>query len=328
MVVGLFRQNQPAVLAAVVPLAILFWPGGPFSSQEVLDSFPLGMPLFRPVAWLMAQGVWACATVSIIWVVALAVQLTYVANESELFERRNYLPALLLPILLGLAPGGLVPDPAMVGMPFVLAALRRIWGSQGDHRALGPLFDAGLWIGLATLVHLPYAFLVAVLWASIAVMRPFHWREYVLPILGLGVVLFICWGVLQFIDPGSWQMRSSLALRSAPLSSLARLHWVHGVLLVVLGSGFIVIAAMSFSRGYARGVMREKNTRSSFLSFTFACALLVVFGWLLHGSLAPVLVALPLAVFLSWPLLHMRRLLLADMGVLAMLLLAVWARWW
>jgi hypothetical protein len=328
MVVGLFRQNQPAVLVGLLPLAILLWPGGPFSSPEILGSLPHGMPLYRPIAWLMAQNVWACATVSIIWVAGLALQLTYVANESELFERRNYLPALLLPILLGLAPGGLVPDPAMVGMPFVLAALRRIWGSQADHRALGPVFDAGLWIGLATLVYLPYAFLVAVLWASIAVMRPFHWREYLLPLLGVAIVLFLCWGVLQFLDPNSWHVKGSLDIRAAPLSSLARLHWVYGVLLVVLGAIFIVSAAMSFARGYARGVMREKNTRSSFLAFTFACALLVAFGWMLHSSLTPVLWALPLSVFLSWPLLQTRRMLLANLGVMALLLLAVWARWW
>lgn len=328
MVVGLFRQNQPAVLVGLVPLVILLWPGGPFTSQEILSTLPLGMPLYRPVAWLMHQGVWACATVSLVWVAGLALQLTYVANESELFERRNYLPALLLPILLGLAPGGLLPDPAMVGMPFVLAALRRIWGSQAGHRVLGPVFDAGIWIGLATLVYLPYAFLVAVLWASIAVMRPFHWREYVIPILGLGVVLFICWGLMQFIGPDLWHVRGSLVTAAPPLSSLARLHWVYGVLLVVLGAIFIVSAAFSFARGYARGVMREKNTRSSFLAFSFACALLAGFGWMMHGCLIPVLVALPLAVLLSWPLLQTRRLLLADLGVLAMLLLAVWARWW
>lgn len=328
MVVGLFRQNQPAVLVGLLPLILLLWPGGPFSSQEILATGPAGMPLYRLVSWLMAQGPWACATVSIIWVAGLALQLSYVANESELFDRRNYLPALLLLILLALAPGGLVPDPAMVGMPFVLAALRRIWSSQADHRALGPVFDAGLWIGLAMLVHLPYAFLVAVLWASIAVMRPFHWREYLLPILGAGTLLFICWGVLQFLGPHLWQPRASLVLNAPPLSSLARLHWVYGVLLVVLASIFIVSAAMSFARGYARGVMREKNTRSSFLAFTFACVLLVTFDWSLHRSLAPVLLALPLAVLLSWPLLQTRRLFLADMGVLALLLLAVWARWW
>jgi hypothetical protein len=328
MVVGLFRQNQPAVLVGLVPLFLLLWPGGPFSSQAILAVQPHGMPLFRPVAWVLAQGPVACAAVSFIWLAGLALQLTYVANESDLFERRNYLPALLLPILLALAPGGLVPDPAMVGMPCVLAALRRIWSSQTDHRSLGPVFDSGLWIGLATLIHLPYAFLVAVVWASLAVMRPFHWREYVLPVLGLAVALFICWGVLQLFAPGLWLVRGSLAMPALPLSSLSRLQWVYGVLLVVLGAIFIVSAALSFSRGYARGVMREKNTRSSLLAFSFACALLAGFGWMLQGALSPVLVALPLAVLLSWPLLQTRRLLLANVGVSALLLLAIWARWW
>lgn len=48
MVVGLFRQNQPAVLVGLLPLAILLWPGGPFSSPESWGRFHTGCPCTDP----------------------------------------------------------------------------------------------------------------------------------------------------------------------------------------------------------------------------------------------------------------------------------------
>ena len=325
MLVKYFRQNQPAILVLLLPLLLLLWPGATPVADPVVRLAP-GMPGYSAVRMLFTTSAWVFPVAALIIVAGLALQLNFTINESDLFERRNHLPALLLPLVLCLFPLGLVPDPALAGMPFVLWAMRRLWATQGDVRVLGPLFDAGLLIGLAAVFYLPYAFLVAVFWSSLAVMRPFHWREYLVPLLGWVFMFFLLWGTLHVFAPGLWNPAASWRPAVAP-AKLAAPHWLRGVLLSALALIFLVSGGMVFAAGYARGIMREKNTRASFLAFTFTCGLLALFNWFVEGRVPPVLVAVPVAVFLSWPLLQARRIAWAELGVIAIIALGAWGRW-
>lgn len=325
MLVRYFRQNQPAVLVLLLPLMLLLWPGAS-PVPDPLARLAVGMPGYVALRLLFSTSPWVFTVLSFLLVAGLSLQLNFTVNESELFERRNHLPALLLPLLLSLFPQGLVPDPTLAGMPFVLWAMRRLWATQGDARILGPLFDAGLLIGLAAVFYLPYAFLVVVLWSSLAVMRPFHWREYLLLLLGLVLMFFLIWGALHLLAPGVWNPSASWRPAIAP-AKLTAPHWLRGVLLTALAFIFLVSGGFVFAAGYARGIMREKNTRASFLAFTFTCGLLALFNWFVEGRVSPVLVAAPVAVFLSWPLLQARRIAWAELGVIAIIALGAWGRW-
>lgn len=325
MLVKVFRQNQPAVLALLLPLLLLLWPGA-CPVEHPLARFAPGMPGYALLRLLCSTSAWTLSVVSVLLVAGLALQLDFTFNESELFQRRNHLPALLLPLVMALFPLGLVPDPALAGMPFVLWALRRLWASQGNPRVLGPLFDAGLLIGLAAACYLPYAFLVIVLWSSLAVMRPFHWREHLVPLLGVALMFFLVWGALHVLAPGTWDPSASWRPLATP-GKLPVPHWLRGVLITALALIFLVIGVAVFAAGYARGIMREKNTRASYLAFSFTCGLLALLNWLVEGRVPPVLVAVPAAVFLSWPLLHARRIVWAEIGVIAIIALGAWGRW-
>lgn len=325
MLVRYFRQNQPAVLILLLPLLLLLWPGAS-PVPDPLSRLAPGMPGYAALRILFEQGGWVLPVVACALVAVLALQLNFTFNESELFERRNHLPALLLPLVLGLFPCGLVPDAAFAGMPFALWAMRRLWATQGDVRLLGPLFDAGLLIGLAAVCYLPYAFLVVVLWSSLAVMRPFHWREYLVPLVGLALMLFLVWGALHLLAPGAWSPAASWRPRIAPGKAPAP-HWLRGVLITALALILLVAGISVFAGGYARGIMREKNTRASYLAFAFTCGLLSLFNWLVEGRVPAALVAVPVSTFLSWPLLQARRVVWAEMAVIALIALGAWGRW-
>jgi hypothetical protein len=326
MFVRFFRQNQPIVLFALLPLVAVLWPGAK-SLAAAVALRPEGMPLYRGLVFLCGTATWMLPVVAMLLVAGMAVQLNATLNGSDLYGRRNYLPALLFPLLLALFPVGMVGDPAMVGMPFVLWAVRRLWASQGAHRVIGPLFDAGLLIGMATLCYAPYAFLVVVFWSSISVMRPFHWREYLMPLLGALVLLGMVRGALYLFAPASWDITDSFSRPTTGVQFLSSPHWSWGVLLLLLSIGFVVATVPSFAAGYSRGVMREKNTRASLLAIAFTFGLLDLFAWFVEGRSYPVLIALPLATFFTWPLLGAKRILWAELGVFALLGLGLWARW-
>jgi hypothetical protein len=202
-----------------------------------------------------------------------------------------------------------------------------VWKRAADKRLLGALFDAGSLIAIASLFHLPYAFTLVVLWTSLASMRPFKWREYVVPLLALVAVLFIAWGSLHLFAPHMWDtFRAMHSLPGAPHLGYQQ-HWAFGVVLAAFAVAFGIATTLSFWSGYGSGVLREKNTRSAFVAFSFTLGLLILFERLLGNPWPAALIAVPLAVAFAWPILRARTIGWAETGIWGLLLLALWARW-
>ncbi len=311
-------------------LILLLWPGTgtggvlwpPGLSGQVVH----GMPLYAPVRALLMAFPWAAVLLGVLLTVALAHATVRLANDAELFERRNHMPALLLVLLIALLPFGFMPGPAMCGMYLVLVAVGRVWSASARANPGMPLFDAGLLLGLAALFYLPYAFLIVALWAALAVTRPFKLREYVLPPVGLVAVLVLGWGLVHFIDPSLWAPAASLHFPEDAVPPRP-VHWMHNVLLTALLACMLLAAVLSFAKLYGHSVMREKNIRASFLAFAFITGIVALFAGWLDGRLPPVLLATPASVLLAYPLVQTKRTAWPDAALWGLLLLACWARW-
>lgn len=324
MLARLFRSNRQAVLLALLLLVpALFLPG--LWHMEVLSGST--MPFYGWVAGA-ADGIgWLPGVIAIIVVLICSIQLASLANSADLLGQRTHLPALLFPLFLAVLAQGRVLEPALLGMPLVLAALARIWSIATASKVLASLFDAGLLIGLAALFHLPYAFLLVVAWASISVIRPFHWREYVLPVVGVALPLYFAWVIDRLFGQDTWRpmltVLSGLApeLREASLPVV--LHWILRLVLLLL----TLVSLLTYAAVYQRGIMREKNLQASFMAFFFASAVLIAMSTLLEGSYPPVLLAAPLAVFNSHAVRGTKRAWLSELAVLVLLLAALWNQW-
>ncbi len=333
MLIRFFRRDSPYGFLLLPLLVLLLWPGAGAGGAGLLAEGMApgmqtveGMPLYAPVRWLMGLTPWAALLLGMVLLAGLAHSLNRMANDAELFERRNHLPVLLLPLLLAQLPFGLVPGPAFMGVWAVVLAMGRAWTAMGRKRILSALFDAGLLLGIAGAFYLPYTFLTVVLWATLAVTRPFAWREYLLPFIGMAVMLFLCWGAVHFIAPETWRPAASMQFSPATPQPPAA-HWMYNVVLMAVLAILAISVMFAFATVYGRSVMREKNIRASFLAFAFAMGLLALFAWLLEGRVPPVLVAVPGALLLAYPLLQAKRTAWAEAAVWCLLLLACWARW-
>lgn len=327
MLARLFRQNQPAVLLLLPAIAVALWPGARTEAAVPADAGASGMPLYAGLHAWMAATSWAAMAVGLVLALGGAFLLNMAANDAELFERRNNLPALLFVLLLGIQRNGLYPDPALLGVPFLALALARVWSLQGRPQVAARLFDTGLLIGLAALCYLPYAFLLVVVWASLAVMRPLAWREYVLPAVALFVVFTLASGVLWIFGPDSWHPFSTLSTEvHGSLGTVQHTRLYH-ILFLVWGIPFGLAAALAFASSYGRSIMREKNTRSSFLALVFALVLLGAFQYWLDHHVPAALVAMPLAILPVYALMNAGRSWLAELAVWGLFGLGLWARW-
>lgn len=322
MLAGLFRSNQPAVLLAVPLLSAAlflpaFWHAPPVSDE--------GMPLAQLVQRLIGAAAWSNALVGIVLISIVAIQLAVLLNGLELMDRRNHLVALLLPVLLAGLGGPRCYDPALLGMPFVLLAVRRTWSVENTGPALRALFDAGLLTGLAALCYLPYALMLVVIWASVSVIRPFAWREYALPLLALGLVFYLTWAALHLSGETPWRpLLTIMASDSDP--AVLWVGWPRRIFLSLLVP-LLLLALAAFNASYARCVMRGKNLRSSFMAFSLALCVIMFLLQGLKGSFPAVLAAVPAAVIAGYAVLNPRRDWLAELAIAALLCAAVAVRW-
>ncbi len=325
MLVRSFRQNQPAVLFLLLLVVPLLWPGGLSGEAYALARLSAGMPLARLLAQLLALAPWVSWLVGVLFTLGCALLLDKLANDTELFDRRNHLPALLFPLMLALAPQGMWVGPAFLGLPFVLWAFARTWSIQGRTTSIGPLFDAGLLLGLAALCYFPYIFLVVVVWASVAVMRPFQWREYIVPFVGLLVPYYLAWGVCGIFDLPAMEPLRTMAGRGIPTPRHATTLWSTLVLLVFVP--LLLKGLVNYATLYMRSIVREKNVRSAFLSASLALAILFGFESLLNRTYPAALLAVPVAVIGSHAVLRPGREWLSELAVWWLLAAALWTRW-
>ncbi|MBK8341723.1 MAG: hypothetical protein IPK99_17890 [Flavobacteriales bacterium] len=165
--------------------------------------------------------------------------------------------------------------------------------------------------------------LLVVLWASIAVMRPFRWRDYLpVPALGLGaygsrVVLTGLYAAGK-LAPRGHDVGRSIARDGAGL-----LHDRIAPALVVLVAA---PATVLFARLYGRSIMRERTpvppiSRSR---SPWPCCSVCNGCW---RPMPTVLLACPMAILLAYPLQTARRTWLAELAVYALLAVALASQW-
>jgi hypothetical protein len=323
MVAGIFRSNQPAVLF-LVPLVVLglFLP----DLGHGAVSRPGLMPLAAAMERLLGNVGWLRQSFGMLLVLAVAVQAALLVNGLELMDRRNHLVAVLFPLLMAGLSGPVLYEPALLGMPLVLLAFRRVWAMGNTGHVLGVVFDAGFLLGLASLCYLPYAFLLVVIWASVSVVRPFAWREYVLPVLAFATVFYLAWAGLRLAGSVPWRplltvLRSDPAAAAVMGGSPMRTSF-----LIVVGT-LLLFALMAFGNSYARTIMRGKNLRSSFMAFVTALVVLLLFLSAISGGFPPVLMAVPAAVLCAHALLAPRKPWLAEAAALVLVVVGFWIRW-
>ncbi len=321
MLARTFRSNQPGVLVLLlllVPGLLLphFWATPPALVQ--------GMPLALVYAHFFGLGGWVYGTAVLCTTALLALQVTLLTNATDLVDRRHHLPGLLVPIAVALTVPPGAAGAAFFGLPFVVWAMHRTWSISSGGKALGALFDAGLLLGIAAQFYVPFAFLLVVVWASVSVIRPFQWREYLVPFVGLALVFYLAWGVLRLMhlpagEPLRTVVGSTVGLSKAPYG----FGWTLALVLVPL----LLVSALRFTEHYGRGVVREQNIRSAFIAFSITMLLLAGLVSLIAGVFPVVLLAVPAGLLATFGLIGTRRAWLGETAVFCLVLIALWLQY-
>lgn len=194
------RNNRPFAVI-LIPLVIIFvW----FNPIHHAIQPNVGNHLAMPLQNLMQKIVVPCTLTSrIVGLVLLLLVSLYINRLNTKFifiSERTYLPAAFYLLLCT----GLLPyndfTPILPSVLLFLYAFERLLISYKTEKLSYNSFDASLLIGLASLFYFNFIFFLVFIWASLSVLRPFNWREWLYSVLGLVVPYFILWSIYYLLD--------------------------------------------------------------------------------------------------------------------------------
>ncbi len=183
MFVQLFKSNSASAFIFIPLIAIAMWTTGfihPLETPLLKHAMPLYVLVAKPFT-----NSYISISIALIFVLAEAFILNYIINEHEVLRKKSYLPALFYVISMSSNKAMFMLHPLIFSNFFLLFAFNRLLDSYRKERAFSHFFDAGFLVSIATLFYFPYIVFFPVLAASLVILRPFNWREWVIATVGI-----------------------------------------------------------------------------------------------------------------------------------------------
>jgi hypothetical protein len=185
----LFRTNQP-----LANILLLFYLGILRASSFIHPATAFSPPQGILTAWMFAElpPLSMTATIAsclLVFFQATALNITVaryrVANEISL------LPGVFYCLFSSLMPDFLVLSSVLLANTFVILAVFYLFDTYKNTHVAGRIFDAGLWLGVASLFHFSYVILI--LWGIIGlgILRGLRGKEFLMFIIGYTVPFFL-----------------------------------------------------------------------------------------------------------------------------------------
>ncbi|MFM6976640.1 MAG: DUF6427 family protein [Sphingobacteriaceae bacterium] len=239
------------------------------------------------------------STLLILGLVCLLIQsllFNKVVNTHNLIGKSSFMPALLFVVCGSFVTSFAFFSPVMLCNFLIIWLLNRFLNlyRQGEIRSL--IYDAGMVIGIGTLIYEPFVLIFPLLWISLMIFRPFNWREWVIGMMGFLTVLFF----LGFY----YYWNNSLALFSevwlpeyTPGIIQSINYWMLAPLFVIIVLGLIQLRANFF-----RSVVHIRKSYQLLLVFFLLALASAVPKW---GNADHLLLALaPVCVLLAYYFQH------------------------
>ena len=275
-------------------------------------------PLFLYVFQIVRQSRFALIVISLFFVVLQAFFLTNVINKQGVLRETSHLPALLYVVLMSCFPEQLSFNPLLFANFFIIVFLNSIFNFYRSDTAVFEVFNAGVFIGLASLFYWPCLFLFPLTMASLFVLRPFNIREWAVSFLGV-LLPFVFFGVVLF-----WLDMLSVNSIKSILEPLYRVQFstaYNGTYIILTAILAIILIASLWS--FSSDLNNFSNLRArKFLAIIVWFFLFAALSYLVASKNSMIglsFLAIPLSVIISSYFLSLKNQLLAELVFLLLL---------
>ncbi|WP_140937780.1 DUF6427 family protein [Sphingobacterium lumbrici] len=138
--------------------------------------------------------------ITLILTILQAFFLNKLINHYNFLGKPNFLTALMYMTLVSLFLPFLVLSPTLICNFITIWMLTKLFNIYKQADVKGLMFDLGMIVGIGSLIYFPFIVLFFLLWISLIIFRPFIWREWVTPLLGLAAVYTLLGVIYYWVD--------------------------------------------------------------------------------------------------------------------------------
>lgn len=320
MVVHLFKTRQPGYYAVLWLISIsVYCTSLRFEPAAAPET---GMPLYQMM--MPAEGSvspWFFMAGLLLFMLQ-GLQVHLLVNQFEVLYKPSFLPWLMYILLMSLFPGMLKFTPALIANSFLLIMLDRLFRIYKCEYAQGYHFEAAAMLSLAACIYLPAAGFILLLIASILLLHPFDWRNWVSACLGflspvylLAVVLFLA-GRTDRLMPEPF--KSGLTWK---------IEWNHvlpqgAMVTVVCVLVLYTLSILMLREHFYKNTSRTRSFQQVIVLYSFVALLISLFTPTMPVYKL-VMPAIPISIVTGYYLLALKKNWMADTVFLLIMALAV-----
>lgn len=184
---------------------------------------------------------------AIVLVLIQAFLVNLIAINGRLANEVNLFPGLFYVWISCCIPDFLYLSPVLMGSTFFLMSVHELFDTYKNPACADRLFNAGLWMGVASLFYFPFAFFLLFLLAGLNILRAFNLQEVLM--IGLGMFLPYLLTALYFFWVGApgrfWDIQFSRNLSFWEFGG--GMGWEAAIKLLIFG---ILIVFVLFNNGF------------------------------------------------------------------------------
>ena len=316
MLLKLYKSNSPVMHLFTIIVAALLWLPI-FCNPQWTPPIAEGSVLYRDLQGWLLPNPWVSQMIAFALMLIEAFLLLRIDLRFIIVEDKVIMPPLFFVLIISLFSRNYNLLPALLGNLFLLMAMVRTLDSERVPEQKRLYFEAGLLIGIGTLLFPPLVAMTLFVFATQFIMRFFDIREFLASVLGFVVpFVFYLFGMFMIDEPAQfWQRMEQIGITQHFTVKLSIVQY-SAVGFMAL---FTLVALLTMTQ-YIR--MYKVTTRKYFTLFIWLIIISVAGFFLIPcaGLTMAVFPAMSLAFIASLYFMQIRR---NALGELAFLLLII-----
>jgi hypothetical protein len=201
MILKLFSDDRVISAFFIGLFSLVMWTPSFLSLGNLgYESETQAMPFFILVDDLFEKHIILSRIVAFLFLALQAFMIVRINARYVLIQQRTFLPAFFFMVLVSFFPSLLNLSSFIFGNLFILLMLEIIFSVYKTEANSYRFFESGLLIAISSLFYTKLILFLPFLWIVSLILRPFYWREWLFPVLGLIVPYFIVFSLLFFVD--------------------------------------------------------------------------------------------------------------------------------
>lgn len=319
MVVKFFRSSFAAQYAVLILTALLLWlpallQPAPFISQDALS------PLSQLVSQWLRQFPHFTVGLALLLMLVQALFFNAILAANQLSLRVGSIGAFIYILLMSQSLQQTGMYDYLLAAIFILAALHTILLLQNTLNTTYYLFNAGIFISLASLFYFPAIILFAWLWLSLFILRLQYLREWGITMVGLFTPYFFLASWYYLTDQLLWRFEAY----SQALERFGRIDasysWMNGLVWGVI----LVLVILSLSIVYGQSTEKNVSIRKKIgvNTWLFIISIVLIFNnsTSINGN---GMLFIPLGIYIAYYLSFAKKLFWPQLLLLLLVALIV-----